>query len=171
MFTELAPLLAKRSFVLILTGQDDGSIRCNFVPKSTDKDTDTDKALLTPLTITGTPAELDSDLSGVLTEYRTAYLSMHESVASTKAMMAEAKAASDAEAKAKADALKKTGKQSTKAPTPAEAKKNTGTPSLFDGNAAPPPPSLFSAAPAAEDEEEDEPTTQEEVEQEEAWQA
>jgi len=160
MFEELAPLLKTRSFVLILTGLDDGRIRVNFIPKSTSKDsTDQDKALLTPLTIEGEPLELDEELAGVLTQYKASYLSMQESVDATKKQMADAKAAADAAAKEKADAAK-----TKKAGGAVPVKPSTpGAPGLFDGTPTKPASaSLFASKPAPEEEDDDNDTSTEE---------
>lgn len=149
MFKELAPLLKQRSFVLILTGLEDGNIRVNFVPKATDKDTSTDKALLTPLTITGEPSDLDSDLGAAITSYVATHLTIQQSVDSTKAAMKAAKEAEELAAKAKADAAKAKNKPGHVKPTTAVA------PNLFDVATTPSEP-VGAEAPLETDESEEE---------------
>jgi PRTRC genetic system protein E len=149
MFKELAPLLKQRSFVLILTGLEDGNIRVNFVPKATDKDTSTDKALLTPLTITGEPSDLDSDLGAAIASYVATHLTIQQSVDSTKAAMKAAKEAEELAAKAKADAAKAKNKSGHVKPTTAVA------PNLFDVATTPIEPA-GAEAPLETDESEEE---------------
>lgn len=127
MFKELAPLLEKRSIVLILTGLDNGNIRVNVIPKATDKDTDA--ALLTPLNITAQPNELDAGLSVALTGYTNKYLTINESLDKTKAEMEAAETEAKDALKAKEAAAKAKTKAAVKAtPTKAEP----AAPSLFD---------------------------------------
>ena len=66
MFQQLAPLLKKRSFVLICTGLDDDRIRVSFIPKATSKDTEQEAPLLQPLTVEGDPLQLDEELPEAL---------------------------------------------------------------------------------------------------------
>lgn len=133
MFQEIAPLLSGRSFTLIMTGTPNGNIRVNFIPKATDKDTETDKPLLTPLTFTGSAQELDEGFAGAIASYTEAYSSMADAVAATKKQMADAKAAADAKAKEEAEAKRnKTAKPATSTKPAAPA--TPATPRLFDLN-------------------------------------
>ena len=145
MFQQLAPLLKKRSFVLICTGLDDDRIRVNVIPKATSKDTEQDAPLLQPLTVEGEPLQLDEELPEALKSYTVAHQSIQEAVDATKKQMADAKAAADRKAKADAEARK--NKPSTKAPTPAQAKANAAGPAA--------PPSLFDAPDTTATEDDD----------------
>lgn len=154
MFTELKPLLDKRSVVLIVTAKQDGQIQCSFIPKATEKDEEQDKPLLTPLTLTGTAEELDSGMAEAITDYTETYKSIAEQVADTKKAMKEEKEREEAKRKAEADAKRNKNKQPepTKKPTtPAPAAKTATTEANPASDAA---PSLFDSSNDANDEEE-----------------
>src|ERR1700751_863034 len=75
MFHELMPLLAQRTLLLIISRVGADEIRINVIPqrlKSTN--TDQNDALLTPLSISGTPKELDEALPAQLLEFVGAHL-------------------------------------------------------------------------------------------------
>ena len=69
MFTELAPLLADRTLLLTLSAAPGGIIRVNVIPKSRNETDAAEKALATPLSVTGTAADLDRDFPAQLTGY------------------------------------------------------------------------------------------------------
>ncbi len=69
MFTELAPLLADRTLLLTLSAAPGGIIRVNVIPKSRSENNAAEKALATPLSVTGTAADLDRDFPAQLTGY------------------------------------------------------------------------------------------------------
>ena len=63
MFQELMPLLAQRILLLTLSRVSDEEISVNVIPKPLKSDQqDDDAALTTPLSVTGTPKELDEQL-------------------------------------------------------------------------------------------------------------
>jgi PRTRC genetic system protein E len=63
MFIELLPILRNRPVMLTFALVDDNAIRVNVIPKRL-KDSDSgDDALTTPLTVTGTPDELDREFA------------------------------------------------------------------------------------------------------------
>ena len=63
MFQELMPLLAQRILLLTLSRVSDEQISVNVIPKPLKSDQqDDDAALTTPLSVTGTPKELDEQL-------------------------------------------------------------------------------------------------------------
>jgi PRTRC genetic system protein E len=62
MFTELAPLLADRTLLLTLSSVPGGAIRVNVIPKCRNGNDAAEKALATPLSVTGTAVELDREL-------------------------------------------------------------------------------------------------------------
>lgn len=136
MFKELAPLLADRSLVLIISKASDDQITVNLIPKSTKDDKEQDKALLTPLAITATAEELDSDLADAITEYTTSYKTVAEQVAATKAAMKATADAAEAKRKEDAAAAKNKGKSpATPAKKVEPAKTTNDAPSLFDAPA------------------------------------
>ena len=157
MFKELVPILRNRAVLLTATALDDDQIRVNVVPKKM-KDGDND-ALTTPLSVTGTAEELDTQLAATLVGFVASHLQMKNALEKAKADMDVATKAAQAEARAKS----KTATRSVPAKTevtqnapsakPAEpAKPAQQKPaSLFD---MPIPATTSTAAPA---EPEDEP--------------
>jgi PRTRC genetic system protein E len=129
------PLLRKRGLIFTVSLVEGDTIRATVLPqKSSEAE---DKAITTPLAISGSADELDRDLPQQLVEFVGAHLQLQSTLASAKAdMEAAAKAARE-------DARKKSPKPST-ATTPA-------SPSVSSVPAAPeaqrePEPSLFAAA-------------------------
>jgi PRTRC genetic system protein E len=135
MFTELMPLLRKRGLILTLSLVEDDTIRATVLPQKA-SETD-DKAVTTPLAITGTAEELDSNLPQQLVEFVGAHLQLQSTLATAKNEMESAAKA------AREDARKKSSKPST-----ATALSNSSAPSA---PATPEPqrepePSLFATA-------------------------
>ena len=85
MFTELMPLLRKRGVVFTVSLVEGDTIRATVLPQKA-SDTD-DKAVTTPLAITGTAEELDRDLPQQLVEFAGAHLRLESTLASAKAEM------------------------------------------------------------------------------------
>jgi PRTRC genetic system protein E len=69
MFTELEHLLADRTLLLTLSAAPGGTIRVNVIPKCREENDAAEKPLATPLSVTGTAAELDRELPAQLTSY------------------------------------------------------------------------------------------------------
>jgi PRTRC genetic system protein E len=146
MFAELMPLLRKRRLILTVSLVEGDTIRATIVPQKA-SETD-DKALTTPLAITGTAEELDRDLPQQLVEFTGAHLQLQTTLASAKAEMeAAAKAARE-------EARKKTSKPSVSTspaipttPAAAPVPREPEAPSLF----APQAPSETTAAEEAEE--------------------
>ena len=106
------PLLADRTVVLTLAKTGDTQIAVNVIPKrSGDKDENT--ALCTPLTLTGTPDELDRELAGVLTEYVDTLGKFRHSLADVKLRMEEAVKTVEADGKKKIEEAKKSANLKT----------------------------------------------------------
>lgn len=145
MFTELMPLLRKRSLLLTISFVEGDTIKATVVPQKA-SDTE-DNAVTTPLAITGTAEELDRDLPQQLVEFTGAHIQLQSTLASAKAEMeAAAKAARD-------EARKKTSKPSGTA-TPTTPASSAAVPVAKEPEA----PSLFASpeepeATAAEHEE------------------
>jgi PRTRC genetic system protein E len=164
MFTELLPLLAKRSFILTTGLLKDGRIRVTVNPKPTGKDDPT--ALSFPYQLDGTPEDLDVDLPKGLAGYVANFVTLEAGLAEVKsnmdAALAEAKKEADkkvAEAKAK---NKPTGKAApTKAVLP-EPPKADALPGLFDAPTATPTSVEVPAAPATDDDGDDDDDTSDE---------
>ena len=109
MFTELMPLLRKRGLLLTISLVEGDGIRVTVLPqKPSEID---DKAITTPLAITGTAEEVDRDLPQQLIEFVGAHLQLQSTLSSAKADM-------DAAAKA---AREEARKKATKPATPIKA--------------------------------------------------
>ena len=88
MFQELMPLLAQRTLLLMISRVGADEIRINVIPqrlKSTN--TDQNDALLTPLSISGTPKELDEALPAQLLEFVGAHLGLSTTLKTVKEQM------------------------------------------------------------------------------------
>jgi PRTRC genetic system protein E len=98
MFKELMPVLADRPLTITVAAVADGKIRICVVPQSQDKDRKVNdkigyqkevaripdvsiQALTTPLALTGTPEELDAELTGKLTSYSGAHAQLQHGIA------------------------------------------------------------------------------------------
>jgi len=100
-FEELMPLLAQRVLVVTLSRVSGNEICVNVIPKPLKSDRqDDDGALTTPLSVTGTPKELDEQLSRQLAEFVEAHLGLSSTLKTAKEQM-------DAAAKAAREAAKK----------------------------------------------------------------
>jgi PRTRC genetic system protein E len=99
MFKELVPILRSRAVLMTATALDDDQIRVNVVPKKM-KDGDND-ALTTPLSVTGTAEELDTQLAATLVGFVASHLQMKNALEKAKSDMDAATKAAQAEARAK----------------------------------------------------------------------
>jgi PRTRC genetic system protein E len=117
MFKELAPVLRDRAVLLTVTLVDADQIRVNVVPKKL-KDGDND-ALTTPLSVTGTAEELDSELSSTIIGFVGAHLQMKNTLEKAKAEMDAASKSAQAEARAKSKTTAKPAAPKTEITQPA----------------------------------------------------
>jgi PRTRC genetic system protein E len=99
MFVELLPILRNRSVMLTLALVDDKSIRVNVIPKRLKESDSGDDALTTPLTVTGTPDELDREFAGQLTGFTEAFVKLGSNLAEIEAAHTTAVKAVEAEKK------------------------------------------------------------------------
>jgi len=77
MFQELMPLLGQRILLFTLSRVSDGQISVNIIPKPIKSDKQDDgAALTTPLSVTGTPGELDEQLPRQLVEFVETHLGL-----------------------------------------------------------------------------------------------
>src|ERR1700721_1098245 len=154
MFTELMPLIEQRPItitVAVLSGSH--HIRVNVVPKTLEKDSQVNdkigysnkdkvakvpdaaiKALTTPLSLTGTPEEIDAELVQALKEFAESHVHLQKTVDQAKEQIAEA-------VKAIEDREKNKSKSKTVPRTTAAEDANAS-------KGAPPNPGLFAAAGA-----------------------
>ena len=134
MFQELMPLLRQRTLVLTVSWVNADEVCVNVIPqrlKSAEKD-DND-VLTTPLSLTGTAAELDQELPKQLVEFVGAHVELASTLKNAKAQM-------DAAAKASKDAVKKTasakpGAASPKLQAPSASQEPTETTTPSDDSA------------------------------------
>lgn len=104
MFQELMPLLAQRTLLLMVSRIGADEIRINVIPQRVKPaDRDQNDALITPLSVSGTPKELDEALPAQLVEFVGAHLGLSSTLKSVKEQMdAAAKSAREAARKATA---------------------------------------------------------------------
>ena len=88
MFQALAQLLSSSSHVDLLVSGNGDEMTVTVIPKVTDAKA---AALKTPLSLTGTPAELDEGFAQALATYVTARKSLADQVAQTAAILDAAK--------------------------------------------------------------------------------
>ena len=119
MFKELAPLLRQRPVVLLLNPLEGDSLRVLVMPKKLN-DTE-DAALATPVSLTGTPEELDEQLPSTLTQFVGAHLELKSTLEIAKEEMAAA---------AKAARSKNNSKSGNKGTAVATASDKTPTKTL-----------------------------------------
>ena len=147
MFKELVPILRSRAVLMTVTALDDDQIRVNVVPKKT-KDGDHD-ALTTPLSVTGTAEELDTQLAATLVGFVASHLQMKNALEKAKADMDVATKAAQAEARAKAKT------PASKAPVKAESEPATIAQSPEPAKPAPAKPASLFDTPAPNEDEDD----------------
>jgi PRTRC genetic system protein E len=139
MFRELVPVLRHRAVLMTVTFLDEEQIRVNVVPKKL-KDGE-NEALTTPLSVTGTAEELDSELGPTIVGYVSSHLQLKNTLEKAQAEMDAAGKQIQAEARAKSKAAqtkKELPKAETAKPAPTLAMPIPGKPepaktaSLFD---------------------------------------
>jgi PRTRC genetic system protein E len=152
LFHTLHELAAGGIVMLTVSREGATELRVNVVPKTADKD---NPSLAEPLSVIGTPDELDHGIAEQLTGYHEARQGLRSNLDKTKAEMdaAAKKAADEAKARAKA----RTG---GKPAGPAAATATPGTPAATDDDDGgadddtkddPAPAAAATAAPAAPD--------------------
>lgn len=116
------PLLTQRVLVVTLSRVSDEHICVNVIPKPLKSEQqDNDAALTTPLSVTGTPKELDEQLPRQLREFVETHLGLSSTLKSAKEQM-------EAAAKAAREAARKpthSRSQSSKNATPSTSKVQT----------------------------------------------
>ena len=131
MFQQLVPLLRQRSVLLTVTSLEEDQIRVNVLPK---KLADGENAALTtPMSFTGTAAELDAQLPDAIVSFVASHLELKNTLERAKEEMAAAAKAAQDEARNKS----KTGKKAAPADVPVRKEEHKQAepakpPSLFD---------------------------------------
>lgn len=172
MFKELAPLLQQRSVIIVVNPIDQDKLTIAVLPK---KLNDSENAALsTPVSVTGTPEELDEQLPSTLTQFVGAHIELKNTLELAKEEMARAAKAAKQDNKAKTVAkteptatTRTTEKKPASVPAkPAEPKAPPvpTTANLFDFGSAP-SPAPQPPAPSAPVPVEDSPDDSEEEEE------
>ena len=99
MFVELLPILKNRPVMLTVALVGDNAIRVNVIPKRI-KDSDSgDDALTTPLTVTGSPDELDREFAAQVVGFTDAFVKLGSNLTEIEAAHATAVKVVEAEKK------------------------------------------------------------------------
>jgi PRTRC genetic system protein E len=112
MFTELESLLADRTLLLTLSAAPGGAIRVNVIPKCRNENDAAEKALTTPLSVTGMAADLDRDFPAQLTGYAQSILETHSTLNHVREVHKAALKELESENKRALDAKRKTNSSS-----------------------------------------------------------
>jgi PRTRC genetic system protein E len=152
MFVELLPILKNRPVLLTLALEGSEAIRVNVIPKRVKGSDSGDDALTTPLTVTGTPDELDREFAGQLVRFTDSFVKLGSNLAEIEAAHTTAVKAVEAEKKKEIDSKRRASFSKTP-PATAEAKPGPvmkdGKPVFGTKTATAEAPSLFDALGAA----------------------
>jgi len=140
-FEELMPLLTERVLVVTLSRVRADEICINVIPKPLKSEQqDSNAALTTPLSVTGTPKELDEQLPRQLVEFVETHLGLSSTLKSAKEQMeAVAKAAREA-AKKPTTSKSHSGSSKSAPPSPAKVQTEVGTKENSDESQSSPAP-------------------------------
>ncbi|GEM_PF-2373432 len=133
------PLLAQRILLFTLSRVSDDEMRINVVPKPLKNDQQDDgAALTTPLSVTGTPKELDEQLPRQLLEFVETHLGLSSTLKSAKEQMeAAAKAAREATKKS-TNSKSNSGSSKSASPSPAKVQTESETKESSNDSASTP---------------------------------
>jgi PRTRC genetic system protein E len=171
MFTELQPLLAKRSLTITVAALGEEQIRVNVIPHPRPEDTKVNeqvkyshkdevapipdaavKALTTPISLTGTAEEIDAQLSGVLLQFVESHTQLQATFDRASTEMSEAVKAIDErnknKPKMKAAVAKAEQKEDAKAKQDDGKSKHEETLPLWWTDSSVQPPGVSAATPA-----------------------
>ena len=121
MFVELLPILRNRPLMLTLALVGEKAIQVNVIPKRQKEGDSGDNALTTPLTVTGTPDELDREFASQVVGFSDAFVRLGSNLSEIEAAHASAVKAVEAERKKEIESKRK-GTISKPASTTAETK-------------------------------------------------
>lgn len=140
LFTQLMPLLAQRAVLITISRIDEGDrLQVNICPRQL-KDSE-NQALTTPLSVSGTPADLDAELVPQISSFVAAQVGLHSNLSAIEKELAEAERAAREEAKKKQKTVGNGGKRTEPVVKPTEAETKAEPPtaqplSLFDASTA-----------------------------------
>jgi PRTRC genetic system protein E len=149
MFQELMPLLAQRILLLTFSRVGDEKISVNVIPKPLKSEKqDDDAALTTPLSVTGTPKELDEQLPRQLVEFVEAHLGLSSTLKCAKEQIeAAAKAAREA-ARKPTNSKSHSGSNRSPAPSSTRVQTEAGAKESSDDSQLSPAPTQATTAGA-----------------------
>ena len=130
MFRELMPILEGRTLMLTLSRVNESAIRVCVIPKRLKEDSG-ENGLCTPLTVTGTPDELDREFATQLNGYTSAVVKLGSNLAAIEA--AHEAAVKTVEDEKKKDLDRKRGKVSGAKANGGSATQSKTGPTLKDG--------------------------------------
>jgi PRTRC genetic system protein E len=150
MFKELAPLFHQRSVVIMINPIEGDKLTVAILPK---KLNDSENAALsTPVSVTGTPEELDEQLPSTLTQFVGAHLELKNTLELAKEEMARAAKAAKQESKPKTTAKAEATTENAAKPAQAKTPPPASTANLFDfGAPAPTPAPVVTTEPVPVD--------------------
>jgi PRTRC genetic system protein E len=150
MFQELMPLLAQRIVLVTLSRVSDAEMCIHVIPKPLQFDPKDDTvALAIPLSVTGTPKELDEQLSGQLVEFVGKHLELSSTLKSAKEQMETAAKVAREAARKSTSAKYHGGSSKTTAPSSPQVPKEAGATDGPDDSQSSPEPAQ--AAPEGGD--------------------
>jgi PRTRC genetic system protein E len=120
-FTELMPLLKQRAVIMTISDVGDGLLRINVIPRKVESGTDENTALTSPLSITGSPEELDRELPSQLASFTESILRTATNLEELKAQHAAAVKAAEAENRKKLDEKRKANASKVPSAPPADS--------------------------------------------------
>jgi PRTRC genetic system protein E len=126
LFDQLEPLLAHRAVLITVSKLDADQLQVNICPRQLKEGENS--ALTIPLCVTGTVAELDSDLVTQISRFVASHIGLSSNLTAVESEIAEAEKAAREEAKKKHKTVGNGGKKTTD---------NSSTPST---SASPPEP-------------------------------
>jgi PRTRC genetic system protein E len=110
LFAQLAPLLAHRAVLITVSKLDDGEVlQVNICPRQLKEGEN--QALTTPLSVTGTPLELDAELVVQVTGFVASHTGLNTNLTAVQAEIAEAEKAAREEAKKRQKTIGNGGKK------------------------------------------------------------
>src|SRR5438876_7554802 len=111
LFAQLEPLLAYRAVLITVSKLDGDQLQVNICPRQLKESENS--ALTIPLCVTGTAAELDSDLMAQISSFVASHIGLNTNLTAIEKEIAEAEKAAREEAKKKHKAVGNGGKKPT----------------------------------------------------------
>ena len=135
LFAQLEPLLAHRAVLITVSKLDADQLQVNICPRQLKEGENS--ALTIPLCVTGTVAELDSDLVTQISRFVASHIGLSSNLTAVESEIAEAEKAAREEAKKKHKTVGNGGKKvtdtnPTDSLTVSKTEAEPQTPSLFD---------------------------------------